>query len=45
VPGGINDLRQPRISPPFTPIPEPGTCLPIAGALGLLLGVFRVRRA
>jgi len=44
VPGGINDLRQPRISGPFAAIPEPGTCLLIAGALGLL-GVFRLRRA
>ena len=44
VPGGINDLRQPRISGPFAAIPEPATYLLVAGALGLL-GVFRARRA
>lgn len=44
VPGGINDLRQPRISGPFAAIPEPATYMLLAGALGLL-GVFRARRA
>jgi hypothetical protein len=45
VPGGINDLRQPRISGPFAAeVPEVATYLLIAGGLGLL-GVLRVRRA
>lgn len=45
VPGGINDLRQPRISGPFAAaVPEAGTYLLIAGGLGLL-GILRVRRA
>jgi len=36
VAGGINDVRQPRISGPFVAIPEPGTYLLIGVGLGLL---------
>jgi len=43
VAGGINDLRQPRISGPFAAIPEPGTYLLIGLGLGLV-GFFLSRR-
>ncbi len=43
VAGGINDLRQPRISGPFVAIPEPGTYVLIGLGLGLL-GIFLSRR-
>src|SRR5579864_509571 len=43
VAGGINDLRQPRISGPFAAIPEPGTYLFIGVGLGLL-GIVARRR-
>ena len=36
VPGGINDLRQPRISGPFVAIPDPSTYLLIASGLVLV---------
>ncbi|HWB87437.1 MAG TPA: PEP-CTERM sorting domain-containing protein [Bryobacteraceae bacterium] len=47
VPGGINDLRQPRISGPFTaPVPEPASYLLIAfGLAGIaLLGRKRAQQ-
>jgi len=38
VPGGINDVRQPRISGPFAPIPEPSVGLLLAtGMIGIAL--------
>jgi hypothetical protein len=43
VAGGINDLRQPRISGQFAAIPEPGTYLLIGLGLGLV-GFFLSRR-
>jgi hypothetical protein len=48
VPGGFNDLRQPRISGPFTPttVPEPAAVTLIGSGL-LALGLiqrFRIRR-
>jgi hypothetical protein len=45
VAGGFNDLRQPRISGPFTPhlaVPEPASMAPIGG--GLLALALTVRR-
>jgi hypothetical protein len=41
VPGGIADLRQPRISGPFTPIPEPATYSIVGGSLLGLGLLFR----
>jgi hypothetical protein len=32
-PGGLNDLRQPRLSGPFVPVPEPLTSLLVGGGL------------
>ena len=43
VPGGINDLRQPRISGPFVAIPESGTYLLIGAGLALV-GILGRRR-
>jgi len=45
VPGGFNDLRQPRISGPFAPVPEPASMFLLgSGLLGVAAAIRRKRK-
>ena len=44
-PGGFNDLRQPRISGPFSATPEPASLGLLGAGLGILVGLSRHKKA